>query len=87
TATASTPGESQFGFNVIYSSGDATALSQAPYSTAGSYAHNSGDEIISSAGAMSSSAVFTATYIANISGNEPAGTYTASITYTATSNF
>jgi len=86
-ATASSAGSSQFGFNVIYDSGDSTAASQSPYDTAGLYAFNSGDEVISASSAMSSGATFDATYIANISGSETAGSYSSTITYTATANF
>ncbi len=86
-AVASTAGTSQFGFNVIYDSGDLTASAQAPYNGAATYAFNSGDEIISAAAAMSGDTIFDVTYIANISGAETAGSYSTAITYTATANF
>lgn len=86
-AAAPAIGASQFGLNAVYKSGDATPTAQSPYNGAGSYAFHSGDEIISAAGAMGSSAVFDITFIANISGLEALGTYTTAITYTATANF
>lgn len=86
-AAVSSAGSSQFGFNVIYDSGDSTAVAQSPYAAAGLYAFNSGDEVISAGSAMSSGAIFDANYIANISGSETAGSYSSAITYTATANF
>lgn len=87
TAASASAGVSQFGFNVIYNSGDSTATAQSPYDTAGWYAFNSGDEIISASSAMTASANFDLNYIANISGAETAGNYSTTITYTATANF
>ncbi|OGY43594.1 MAG: hypothetical protein A3B89_04975 [Candidatus Buchananbacteria bacterium RIFCSPHIGHO2_02_FULL_40_13] len=86
-ASAANAGSSQFGFNAIYSSGSspvASALS--PYNTEGLYAFQSGDQIISSSGQINAT-TFNINFIANISGDEKGGTYTAAITYTATANF
>jgi hypothetical protein len=86
SAQTSSVGSSQFGFNVIYSSGGApVAEAQAPYNTSGQYAFSSGDEIVSSAGAINET-VFNVNYIANISGNESEGSYATAITYTAAAN-
>lgn len=86
-AVASTPGSSQFGLNVIYSSGSSPrASASSPYSTSGQYAFQSGNEVISATGNINST-VFNVNYLANISGSETAGTYTTTITYTATANF
>ncbi len=87
TAVASSVGTSQFGLNSIYSSGDTTPSATAQYSDAAKYAFNSGAQIISASSAMASSAVFNINYLANISGSETAGSYTTTITYTATANF
>ena len=87
TAAAASAGANQFGFNVIYASGDATAASQAPYNGASLYAFNGGDTIISASGPMSSAAVFDVNYLANVSTVPAAGSYSAAITYTATANF
>ncbi len=87
TATSSLPGTSQFGFNAIYSSGDSSAASQAPYNNPARYAFDSSSPIISSSGSMSSEAVFNINYIANISASQPSGSYATNITYTAIANF
>ncbi len=81
--TASAPGTSQFGFNVI---GGSSAAPQAPYNNPTQYAF-SGGNLISSAGPMGTQESFTIKYIANISGAEPAGDYSTGITYTALANF
>ncbi len=80
-------GSSQFGFNAIYSSGTSpVASSVSPYNSAGVYAFNSGDQIISSSSQINPT-TFNINFITNISGNEKNGTYTTTITYTATANF
>lgn len=87
TAASSAVGTSQFGFNVIKSSGTApTAASRAPYDDAAKYAFNSGDQIVASTNAINST-VFDVNYLANISGSETAGNYSSAITFTATANF
>ncbi len=87
SAAASSPGTSQFGFNVVYSSGSTAASAKTPYNSSASYAFNSGDEIVSASGAMPSSAVFNVNYIANISGSESSGNYSTAVSYTATASF
>lgn len=87
TATSPAPGTNQFGFNVIYSAGTApVATSQSPYNDTGKYAFQSGATIISSAGAINPT-TFSVTYIANRQLNTSAGSYQATMTYTATANF
>lgn len=87
TAAVSSVGTSQFGFNVMYDSGTAPiASSVSPYNTSGSYAYNSGDQIISSSNAINAT-VFNVNYIANISGVETDGSYSTTVTFTATANF
>ncbi len=86
-AVSSSIGSSQFGFNAIYSSGTSpAAASVSPYNSAGQYAFNSGDQIISAATGINET-VFNINFIANISGTETAGIYTTSVVYTATANF
>lgn len=87
-AAVSAPGTNQFGFNVIFSSatGSTPASSVSPYSTAGQYAFDSGDQIISSTADINQT-VFNLNYMANISSAAVAGTYATTITYTATANF
>ncbi len=87
TAAASAVGNSQFGLNAIYSSGTSPyASATTQYGAAGAYAFQTGDQIISSTGAINAT-VFNINYVANISGAESAGTYAATIVYTATANF
>ncbi len=86
-AASSAPGTSQFGLNAAYASGSTDASSQAPYNSVSQYAFNSGDQIIGSATGMDDQTVFNINYLANISGQETAGNYTASLTFTATANF
>lgn len=87
TSAASSVGSSQFGFNVVYSSGTSpVASSTANYGTAGNYAFNSTDEVVTSSGQINET-TFDLNYIANISGSETSGTYTTSVIYTATANF
>lgn len=88
-ATAAVAGQSQFGFNVIYSTSSpalprATAL--APYATPSAFAFSSGGEVINSTGSINPT-TFIVNYIANISGLETAGAYSTILTYTATANF
>lgn len=84
---SSNVGTSQFGFNAILTSGTSpTASVVSPYNTAGQYAFNSGDEIISSSAPINET-TFNLNFITNISGQEKDGTYTTNITYTATANF
>lgn len=87
SASGSSIGSSQFGFNAIYSSGTSpVAASVSPYNSAGQYAFSSGNQIISSTGPINQT-VFNINFIANISGTEAAGIYTTSVVYTATANF
>ena len=86
TAAASAPGTGQFGLNVIYASGDAAAASQAPYNNAAQYAFDSSLPLITSSGPVSGTD-FLATYLANISSGQAAGSYSTAITYTAVANF
>lgn len=85
--TESQVGTSQFGFNVIYSTGTSPiASSISPYNTTDFYAFDSSNEIINSNRPINAT-TFTIKYIANIDGNEKPGSYATTITYTATANF
>jgi len=87
SAVASTPGTSQFGLNVIFSSGTSPfATSTASYTNGGNYAFFSGAEIITSIGDINDT-TFTVNYVANIAGSESAGDYDTTITFTALANF
>ena len=86
-ASASSVGTSQFGFNVIYTSGTSPVASAvSPYNGAGTYAFNGGDQIISSSSQINET-IFSLNFIANISGDEKGGNYSTTLTYTATANF
>ena len=87
SAAASSKGTSQFGFNVIYTSGTSPVASAvSPYNGAGTYAFNGGDQIISSSSQINET-IFSLNFIANISGDEKGGNYSTTLTYTATANF
>ncbi len=86
-ATDSSPGTSQFGFNAIFSQGDAGAYSMSPYDQPSKYAFNSGSEVVKTDSIMSDDADFTLNYIANISGREPTGDYSADLVFTGLGNF
>jgi hypothetical protein len=93
--TASTQGASQFGINLKANTtpsigsepaGAGTATPTANYSTANQYRFVTGDQIASK-NASDNFRLFTVSYIANIPGNQPAGSYTSTMTYIATATF
>jgi len=87
SASGSSAGTSQFGFNAIYSSGTSPVASTiSPYNSVGQYAFSSGDEIVNSSNPINET-VFDINFIANIDGTESSGIYTTTIVYTATANF
>lgn len=87
SATTSSVGTEQFGINVSASGGSGTA--SAPYATASNYAYNATstqDDIASSTG-PSTTTTFSIAYLANILATTEAGSYTTTLTYTATGSF
>lgn len=95
TQTASTQGSAQFGLNLKANttpsvgtevSGAGTATATANYGTSNSFRFVTGDQVASK-GSADAFRLFTVSYIANIPGNQPAGTYTATMTYIATATF
>ncbi len=87
SATTSSVGTEQFGINVAASGGSGTAT--APYATASNYAYNATatqDDIGSSTG-PSATTTFAISYLANILATTEAGSYTTTLTYTATGSF
>lgn len=96
TNCTSTTGSEQFGINLkdnttpnvgLEVSGTAPIGAAATnYNTADSFRFVTGETIASSAAGINSS-VFTVSYIVNISGATEAGSYTATLTYTATATF
>lgn len=92
---ASSQGSSQFGLNLkantvpsvgseVSGSGSGTAASN--YNTADSFRFVSG-ETVASASAATNSNTYTVSYIANIPGNQAAGSYSTALTYIATATF
>lgn len=92
---ASSQGSAQFGLNLRDNatpnigsdvSGSGTATATANYNTADQYRFVSGD-IIASKNAADAHRLFTVSYIANVAGNTPAGSYTTNLTFVATATF
>lgn len=86
-ATASTVGSEQFGLRLSASGGSGSVV--APYSTASQYAFDSLNfpDQIAFSGSASADTTYSAYYIANISAATEAGSYSATLTYSATANF
>ncbi len=68
-----------------------TGLPQAGYNTANTFKFNSGDTIANSANTGTNgptdAQIYTVSYIVNVPGNQPAGTYTTTLTYICTATF
>jgi len=94
--TASSTNTKQFGINLMLNttpaigaavSGTGSGAPATGYGTANQFKFNVAGEAIASATVPTNSNVFTTSYIANIDGSTPAGTYSTILTYTATTNF
>lgn len=84
--TASSTGTEQFGVRFDETGG--SGVVSAPYASTG-FAFDSGafpDEVAAATGA-SANTTYSARYIANITANTEAGSYTSTLTYVATANF
>jgi hypothetical protein len=66
--------------------GTPTTTAGASYGTANSYTYNSGDSVATSPGGTDAQ-IFTASYIVDVPGSQPAGTYTTTLTYICTPTF
>jgi hypothetical protein len=95
TQTASTVGTAQFGMNLVSNttpavgaavSGAGTATASANYNTTNNYRFVTGDPVVS-IGTPQNANTFTVSYIANISGVTPPGSYVSNLTYIATANY
>lgn len=95
TQTASSVDTSQFGVNLRDNatpnvgadpSGTGSGTYTANYGTTDQYRFVTGDSVATSASATNSN-LFTVSYIVNIPGSQPAGIYTATMTYIATATF
>jgi hypothetical protein len=91
---ADTPVVAPLSANVTTPTGNSYyhAESVAPYNTGGDattakYAYNTGDVVADSTSQASDPQVFTSTYLANVPGHQPAGTYTTTLTYICTATF
>ncbi len=83
--TASSIGTEQFGLRLTASGGSGAVA--APYAAAGfAFTAGSATQVASASGA-SANTTYSPRYIANISSNTEAGTYTATLSYVATANF
>lgn len=93
--TASTQNSPQFGINLVSNtvpsvgsnvSGSGTGAAAGTYGTTNQYRFVTGDTV-ASAGAATNANTYTVSYIANVPGNQPAGSYSTTLTYIATATF
>ncbi len=93
--TPSAPGNSQFGVNLrannnpvvgLDPSGAGVVQPTANYNTPNQFRFNSGD-IVASTGYTTNNTKLTVSYIANVPPSQPAGVYTATLTYICTATF
>ncbi len=84
--TASAIGTEQFGLRMNASGGSGAVA--VPYAAAG-FAFDSAafPDVVASSGTASANTTYSARYIANITSNTEAGSYTSTITYSATANY
>lgn len=95
TQATSSQGSEQFGINLrdnatpdigSNASGSGTATPTANYNTVDQFRFVSGD-VIASKNSADAHRLFTVSYIANVAGNTPAGSYTTNLTFVATATF
>jgi hypothetical protein len=91
---ADTPVVSPLSANITEPTGNTTHNGQAvaPYATGGNaatalYAFDTGDIVANSNSTGTDSQVFTVTYVVNVPGSQPAGSYTTTLTYICTPTF
>lgn len=93
--TTSATNSSQFGINLVSNSspsvgsavsGSGSGAAATGYDTTNNFKFVSGDTV-ASASAATNSNTYTVSYIANIPGNQPAGSYSTALTYIATATF
>lgn len=93
--TASSIGTPQFGLNLVSNatpsvgaavSGTGTATASSNYATANSYRFVTTDQVASVA-VPTNANTFTVSYIANVGGTTPPGSYVSNLTYIATANY
>ncbi|MEJ0073193.1 MAG: hypothetical protein WDN27_03905 [Candidatus Saccharibacteria bacterium] len=95
TQTASTPGSPQFGANLKLNTapsvgadvtGSGSGAPTANYNTADSFRFVSGDSVAAAAG-TSAANKYTVSYVVNVPGDQPAGIYSAVMTYICTATY
>jgi len=95
-AAGSTQNSKQFGINLMNNttpaigtnvSGSGSGTASTGYNTTNQFKFNVAGDVVASAAAPTNSNTFTTSYIANIDGATPAGSYSTAITYVATANF
>lgn len=89
TSCTSTTGSSQFGVNVVKTSGTGTGAAFGGYDsvgTGGKFRFFSGDTVANAAGPTNSN-LFTANYVVNVPGSQAAGLYSTTLTYICTATF
>jgi hypothetical protein len=93
--TASNPGTAQFGTNLKLNTapsvgadvtGSGSGAPTSNYGTADSFRFVSGDSVAAAAGASAANK-YTVSYVVNVPGDQPAGIYTATMTYICTATY
>lgn len=92
--TASSPGSAQFGANLVANATPSVGANpangngspSASYNTANSFRFVTGDSVATAGNAVDANR-YTVSYLVNIPGSQPAGTYTSTMTFIATSTF
>lgn len=96
TGCTTIPGTAQFGLNLALNTSPSVGLApsgSAPigivatnYGTVNSFRFVSGESVATAAAPINTT-TYTVSYLANIAGVTPAGSYSTSLTYNATANF
>lgn len=77
----------QSGFGAAISGPGANGTAASGYGTADSFQYNSGDPVANSNSLSSDTNTYTVSYLVNVPGNQPAGTYTTTLTYICTATY
>ena len=75
------------GANVTTGTGNYNGTAATNYNTAATFKFASGDVVANSATLATDAQIFTVSYIVNVPGSQPAGTYTSTLTYICTPTF
>lgn len=77
----------QTGFGSAVTGPGVNGAAATGYNTADQFKFVTGNTVASSGGALSDTNTFTVSYVADVPGNQPAGTYTATMTYICTATY